>query len=421
MPPARRSAFLLRFVCAALAGIASTPVAWSAQPNAKILTAVKECEPGARSLLERLVGIDSGTGDAQGLSAVGAIYASELRALGAEVKAVPPTPPAVGDLVLATFTGHGKGRITLISHMDTVFNRGDVAKVHPHWDGQHYIGPGAGDDKQGGIAAVCALKAIRSIGFTDFATINVLLNSNEETGSIGTHDLIVSLAKSSDLVINLERGVPPDKVLVARKGSAVLTFEFKGRAAHSGLEPEKGRNAVLEAARVALMLGPLADRAKQTTVNVDILAGGDKTNVIPDRAVLKVDVRAFSQDEFDRIEKEAARIAANPGTEGVTATASLSRSFPPWPRVASADAAVARANRLYGELGRTLTPTDVGSSADVSYAAETGTPSLDGFGIEGDGAHTANDYADFATFTPRVYLLARMLMDFGREPRLTAH
>jgi glutamate carboxypeptidase len=420
MSPAGRSA-LPGILLLAVTVVASIPVAWCAQPNAKILAAVKACEPGARSLLERVVGIDSGTGDAQGLSAVGAIYASELRALGADVKTVPPTSPAVGDLVLATFAGHGKGRITLISHMDTVFSRGDVSKVHPHWEGQRYIGPGAGDDKQGGVAAVCALKAIRSSGFTDFATINVLLNSNEETGSIGTHDLIVSLAKSSDLVINLERGVPSDKVLVARKGSGVLTFEFKGLAAHSGLEPEKGRNAVLEAARVALLLGSLADPAKQTTVNVDILAGGDKTNVIPDRAVLKADVRAFSKEEFDRIEKEAAHIAASPGTEGVTATASLSRSFPPWPRVPSADAALARANRLYAELGRTLTPTDVGSSADVSYAAETGTPSLDGFGIEGDGAHTANDCADFGTFTPRVYLLARMLMDFGHEPRLTSH
>ena len=408
-------------VLATLAVIGGAPVGRAAQPNSKLLAAVKDCEPGARSLLERVVSIDSGTGDAEGLSAVGAIYAAELRALGADVKAVSPTPPAVGDLVLAAFAGHGKGRITLISHMDTVFSRGDVAKVHPHWDGEHYIGPGAGDDKQGGVAAICALKAIRSVGFTDFATINVLLNSNEETGSIGTHDLIVSLAKSSDLVINLERGVPPDKVLVARKGSGVLTFEFKGRAAHSGLEPEKGRNAVLEAARVALMLGSLADPTKQTTVNVDILAGGDRTNVIPDRAVLKADVRAFSKEEFDRIEKQAAHIAASPGAEGVTATASLSRSFPPWPRVPSADAAVARANRLYAELGRALTPTDVGSSADVSYAAQTGTPSLDGFGIEGDGAHTANDYADFATFTPRVYLLARMLMDFGHEPGLPSH
>ncbi|HEY4214599.1 MAG TPA: glutamate carboxypeptidase [Steroidobacteraceae bacterium] len=420
MSPAYRSGWP-GLVLATLTVIASTPLAWSAQPNAKLLTAVKECEPGARSLLERVVAIDSGTGDVQGLSAVGAIYAAELRAMGAEVKTVSPTPPVVGDIVVATLTGRGKGRITLMSHMDTVFNRGDVAKVRPHWDGQHYVGPGAGDDKSGGVAAVCALKALHSTGFTDFATINVLLNSNEETGSIGTHDLIVTLAKSSDLVINLERGVPPDKVLVARKGSGVLTFEFKGRAAHSGLEPEKGRNAVLEAARVALMLGPLADPAKQTTVNVDILAGGDRTNVIPDHAVLKADVRAFSKEEFDRIEKEAARIAANPGTEGVTASSSLSRSFPPWPHLASADAALARANRLYGELGRTLTPTEVGSSADVSYAAETGTPSLDAFGIEGDGAHTPGDYADFASFTPRVYLLARMLMDFGHEPRLTAH
>jgi len=386
----------------------------AASPNAKLVSAIRTCDQPSRRLLERVVAIDSGTGDAEGLNRVGALYAEALQAIGASVRTVPPTAPALGNNVVATLTGSGKGRILLIAHIDTVFSRGDVAAHPPHWEGDHYVGPGAGDDKSGGVTAICAMGALRSIGYTDFARIDLLLNASEETGSIGSCDLIRTMARASDLVINLERGVPTDKAVVGRKGAATLTFDVTGRAAHSGLEPEKGRNAAVEAARLALAVGPFADAAKQTTVVVDILSSGDKINVVPDRAVLKADVRAFTTAELDRVEAAAADLAAHPSTDGITITSRLQRNFPPWPHTAGADAAIARANHLYAELGRSLTPMEVGSSADSGFAAETGTPTIDGFGMEGGGAHSMLDYADFATLTPRAYLLARMLMDVGR-------
>jgi glutamate carboxypeptidase len=389
----------------------------AARLNGPLEAAVRACDQDSRALLERVVAIDSGTGNTEGLDAVGAIYAAELNALGSRSTAVAPAPPATGDNIVATLIGKGKGRILLIAHMDTVFGKGEVAKRVPHWEGDHYIGPGAGDDKSGGVTAICALQALRAIGFQDFARIDVLLNSSEETGSLGSRDLIRRMAAASDVAINLERGVPSDKVLVARKGSAVLTMEFQGRAAHSGLEPEKGRNAVLEAARVALAVDKLGDPDKSTTVKVDVLSGGDKTNVIPEHAILKADVRALTPVEFDRVEKAAAALAAAPGIDGVTIKSSLERLFPPWPHAQTTDALLARANRLYAELGRSLTPIEVGSSADVAFAAEAGTAAIDGFGMEGGGAHGPDDYADVATLLPRAYLLARMIMDVGHDPR----
>lgn len=399
-------------------GFASlVPPCEAAKLNMKLDAAVRACDEDSRSLLEGVVGIDSGTGDTSGLNAVGALYSNALSALGADSKAIPPAPPATGDNIVATLKGTGKGRILLIAHMDTVFAKGDVAKRMPHWEGDHYVGPGAGDDKGGGVTAICALQALRAIGFKDFARIDIVLNASEETGSLGSRDLIRQKAADSDLAINLERGVPTDKALVARKGSAVLTMEFQGRAAHSGLEPEKGRNAALEAARVALALDKLTDPEKKTTVEVDILAGGDKTNVIPDRALVKADVRAVTAAEFDRVEKAAAELAASPGIDGVTIKSSLQRNFPPWPHVRSTDVMLERANRLYAELGRKLTGIEVGSSADVAFAAETGVPTLDGFGMEGGGAHGPDDYADLATLAARAYLLARLIMDVGHDPR----
>ncbi len=411
--PGSRTAGLVMAIAMAM-----TPALAHAAPKPvqKLLDAVTACGPGSRALLEQLVAIDSGTGDAEGLAKVGAIYAAKLRELGADVRMSPPTAPAVGDNVVATVTGTGKGRILLIAHMDTVFNRGTVAAHPPRWEGDRLIGPGAGDDKSGGVTAICALGALRKIGYHDFARIDLILNASEETGSVGSRDLIRKMAREADVAINLERGVATDKALVSRKGSATLTLEFTGRAAHSGLEPEKGRNAALEAAHAALELGKLADPAKQTTVNVTVLTSGDKINVIPDHAVVKADVRVQTPEEFDRIEAAAAKLAAAPTIDGVTITSRLDRNFPPWPHAASTDVLLARANKLYAELGRQLTPVSVGSSADVAYAAETGIPALDGFGLEGDGAHGPEDSADLSTLTPRAYLLARVLMDFGHAP-----
>jgi glutamate carboxypeptidase len=382
----------------------------------RVLAAAKECESKERSLIERLVRIDSGTGDVPGLTAVGTLLRAELEAIGARVENIAAVAPAQGDNLVATLTGTGKGRILLIAHIDTVFPHGTVAQ-HPYAIvGDHGVGPGSGDDKSGVATAVCALSILQQLHWTDYAQIKLLLNSNEETGSGGSRDLIRSLAKQSDAAINLERGVPPDGVLVSRKGSAILTIEITGRAAHSGLEPEKGRNAAIEAAHQALQLGQLANAEKQTTVNVTVLEGGEAINVIPAHATVKADVRAYSKEEFDRVEEGLHRLSRETIVPGVEVTATLIRNFPPWPHSASTDALVERARKLYSEIYGSLATVSVGSSADVAFAAETGVPSIDGLGILGGGAHSLDDYADLASIVPRLYLLTRMVMDIGEHP-----
>ena len=406
---------LLMFAAVTFLTITNSATA-NAKPNNKVLAAAKACEPSARSLLQQLVQIDSGTGDVAGLAAMGETLKTELEGLGASVEVVHAVAPAVGDNLVATLTGAGRGRILLIAHMDTVFAHGTVTQRPYAVVGDHGIGPGAGDDKGGDVAAICALRVLQQLKYRDYGRITLLLNSNEETGSVGTRDLIRAKAKENDVAINLERGVPPDGVVVARKGSAIITVEITGRAAHSGLEPEKGRNAALEASHQALQLGSLSDPLKETTVNVTILEGGRTINIIPDHAVVKADVRAFTADEFDRVENDLQKLAASTMIPDVQVTASMTRNFPPWPRIASTDALFARAQKLYAELGVTLSPIAVGSSADIAFAAETGTPSIDGFGMRGGGAHSVDDYADLSSIAPRVYLLTRMLMDLGHNP-----
>jgi glutamate carboxypeptidase len=305
--------------------------------------------------------------------------------------------------------------------MDTVFPRGTVAQRPYRVVGDHGIGPGAGDDKAGIVSAVCALSALHNINYRDYARITLILNSNEETGSVGTRDLIRAKTKESDAVINLERGVPPDGLEITRKGSAVITVEIIGRATHSGLEPEKGRNAIVEASHQALKLGSLADSAKMTTVNVTMIEGGNAINVIPDHAVIRADVRAFTPEEFDCVETGLEKLAGDTTVPEVQVKASMTRKFPPWPPSASAEALLTHAQKLYAEIGLHLAAVPVGSSADVALAAETGTPSIDGVAILGGGAHGVEDYADLSSIVPRVYLLTRMLMDLGRNPSIPGH
>jgi glutamate carboxypeptidase len=400
---------------AVICGLIATHAA-AAAPDAAVLAAAEACAPEARALLARLVAIDSGTANVAGLDAVSAVLVPELERAGAAVDRVPSTAPGLADSLLASWNGTGRGRVLVIAHMDTVFQAG-VAAARPYRvEGDRGIGPGAGDDKQGIVTGLCALRSLRTVGFTEFARIAFIVNSNEETGSTGSGELIRAQAAVSDVVLNLERGVPPDGLVVARKGSAKGLIEIEGRAAHSGLEPEKGRNAAIEAAHQMLSVTSLANVATETTVNVTLVSAGTAANVIPDRASITVDVRAFSVEEFDRVEAGLARLAAATTVPGVVVRTSLERGFPPWPRNSATDRLLARANAVYAELDRSLAAVVVGSSSDASLAAATGTPSIDGLGALGGGAHGADDHVDLASLVPRTYLLARMLMELGREP-----
>lgn len=383
-----------------------------AEPRQQIQSDAVQYQGQALKLLERLVNIDSGSGYEPGLNQVGEIAIAELKALGASIEKV-PNGAAGGSHVLATLKGSGKAKILLMAHMDTVFKEGAAAERPFHIkDGRAY-GPGVMDDKGGIVAGIYALKVLDNLKFKDYARITFLLDASEETGSEIATGLIKKTAREHDVTLNLEPGRPADGLVVWRKGSATALVEVKGKAAHAGVAPELGRNAAMEVAHQILQLGKLGDEAKQTTINFTVLKAGDRTNVIPDQAMARADVRAAVPEEFDRIEKDLARVSANkliPETEVKT---SLHRGLPPMPQTAQSEALVAMAQGIYGELGRTLTIEGSGGAADSSLSAGVGTPTLDGFGIVGGNIHTPEEYAEVDSVAPRIYLLARMIMELS--------
>src|SRR5262245_55564509 len=351
-----------------------------AEANKQVYERAQQYKDEALKRLERLVNIDSGTGDEEGLKAVSAIATQELAKLGPRIETF-SAKPAVGDNIVATFTGTGKGRIFLIAHMDTVFVKG-VAATRPFRikEGRAY-GPGVSDNKGGIIAALYTLKILQDLNFKNYAQITLLLSTNEETGSLGTPLLMEQLAKEHDAALNLESGRPNDGLVIWRKGSGAIKVEVKGRSSHAGVAPDDGRNAAMELAHQILQLSKLADRAKGTTVNFTVLAAGDRSNVIPDRAVATGDMRAHVPEEFDRVERQLASMSKNKLIPDTEVTTSLTRFFPIMRQNAETDALAAKARAIYAELGKTLTLEGTGGAADSSFSAGAGTPSLDGLGF----------------------------------------
>lgn len=238
--------------------------------------------------LEPLVNIDSGTCDAEqiksgtchveGITKVENLVIEQLKLIGAQIETTNATP-SVGRNILATIKGTGKSNILLLAHTDTVFKEGTVAQRPFKIVGSKAYGPGVMDDKGGIILGIEALKILKEMNFQNFGKITFLINPDEEKGSRGSRDLIKEVAKQHDYALVLEFGSPQDKVTSWRKGIGKYGFEVKGRAAHAGAEPEKGCNALLEAAHQTLNASKLSNLSKQTTVNFTVFNAGDRPYV----------------------------------------------------------------------------------------------------------------------------------------------
>jgi glutamate carboxypeptidase len=404
-----------RFATLMIGALISLSPAVAAEAVKPILDSAEKHKPGAIKLWERMVNIDSGTGDAEGMKAVGNIAIEELKKLGATIETV-SSAPAAGDNIVATFTGTGKGKVLLMAHMDTVFAKGAAAARPFRIEGGRAYGPGVSDDKAGIVVAIGVLNILQDLKFKDYARLTVFLNTNEETGSRGSRALIEKLAKEHDATLNLEAGRSGDGITVWRKGSGTIKLEVKGRGSHAGVAPELGRNAVMELAHQMLQLSKLANAQKGTTINFTVIKGGDRKNIIPDFAEADADVRAVVTEEFDRVERELATAVRNKLIPDTEVKVTLIRSFPPMPQNAQIDALAAMAQRIYGEIGRKLNLGGSGGAADSSLAAGVFRPTLDGLSLVGGNAHTDREYAEVDSMVPRFYLLTRMVMELSRNP-----
>ncbi|MDE2450449.1 MAG: M20/M25/M40 family metallo-hydrolase [Gammaproteobacteria bacterium] len=390
----------------------------AAQRDQAVYRAVEASRPGAIELLKSIVDVDSGSGDVAGGERVEAILSAPLRAAGATVRTVPAEVSSVAPNLVAVFHGTGKARVLIISHVDTVFGPGTVARRPFRIEGNRAYGPGVGDEKGGDVTAVTALQILHQLGFRDYATITLMLDGSEELGSPGSTRLIETLARQADVEFNMEPGDPPDALTVWRKGAGDIVVRVQGRAAHAGMVPQNGRNAAMELVhQIGALQGKFPHSGDGTTVNLTVIRAGDRTNIIPDSAEATFDVRFRNPGDFATIlsrMKSSLAPASVPDT--VVSIASSGSAYPPLIDNAQVEALGHRAQAIYAELGKSTALSGNGGASESAVAMSVGTPALDGLGFVGAGFHTDHEWIDADSITPRLYLFTRLLMETGRSP-----
>ncbi|CAN5652243.1 M20 family metallopeptidase [soil metagenome] len=369
--------------------------------------------------LERLVNVDCGSYTKSGVDEVGSWTAARLEALGARVERRPDSD--LGDTVVGTFEGHSTGpTVLLIGHLDTVFDPGTAAaRPFATRDGRAY-GPGVSDMKSGLLGGLYALAALRALGQGDapadwlpVGRVVFVANPDEEIGSPVSGPIIRQLAAHADVALVLEGARANGDIVSARKGVSDIRLTLRGRAAHAGIEPEKGRSAVLEAAHKIVALHGLNGRWPGVTINAGVVRGGTRANIVPEEASIIVELRAVRRADQEAAEAAIDEIAhASTVPDVATSTEVVARHWPMEKQDAAArlvDLAVA----LAAELGFELNDAATGGASDANTTSGMGVPTLDGLGPVGGEDHAPGEYIELGSIVPRTTLLAGLLAALG--------
>jgi glutamate carboxypeptidase len=372
--------------------------------------------------LERLVNIDCGSYTPEGVDEVGRWTASFLGQLGAEIEVRPDPSGRYGKTIVATFRGRADGpRVLLIGHMDTVFDPGTVdARPFRIDDGVAY-GPGVTDMKSGLLAGLYALKSIiAEFDGLPFERLTFIANPDEEVGSPSSRDHIKAAAADVDACLVLECARANGDIVSARKGILDTRLTVNGRAAHAGVEPEKGRSAILEAARLVRDLHALNGRWPGVTVNVGKIAGGTRPNVVAERCDLEVDVRATTAEGLAEVEAAINELSTTTEVPDTTVDVDVRVSWLPMEKLARSGRLVDHAKVIAEHLGFTVDDTATGGASDANTTSGMGVPSLDGLGPIGGNDHSPAEYLEVESIVPRTTLLAGLLLAIARDPEVLA-
>jgi glutamate carboxypeptidase len=298
--------------------------------------------------------------------------------------------------------GQADKPILLLCHHDTVWDRGTLERLPFVVDNNVVRGPGAFDMKAGIVEAAFALRASR----TNRAVV-VLSTSDEEVGSGSSRSLIEDRAREASAVLVLEPATSGGAIKTARKGIADFRIRVTGRAAHAGVEPEKGVSAIEEASDIVLRLRKLADPNRGTTINVGVFRGGTRPNVVAAQAELQVDVRLASKAESDRVLPAIEQLRPELPGARVEILGGLDR--PPMERTEGIVRLARLAQEIAAELGFELKESSTGGGSDGNFTAALGVPTLDGLGPDGGGAHSDSEHLLIDSWLRRTALLARLL------------
>ncbi|MBD0840666.1 MULTISPECIES: M20 family metallopeptidase [unclassified Streptomyces] len=372
--------------------------------------------------LEELVSVDSGSYSAEGVNEVADWIERRLERIGFTVERVRlPSPPdghRTGDALVGRRRGtlpesEGGRRILLAGHMDTVFDNGTAAARPFRIDGSTAYGPGVSDDKGGLLAGLTALEILCDLGADAYDELVLLATPDEEIGSPASRPLIEATAAGVHFGLGLECARENGDLVIARKGVADFRLTVTGRAAHAGIEPERGANAALAAAHLTVALQALNGHWDDVTVNVGVVRAGTRANIVCPRAELRIEVRAATTADIQRVTRAIREAADQPGVPGVTVEVEQLDLCPPMEDTPASrrmfDHARAAARAAGIELGAAAT----GGVGDANFIAGAGIPVLDGLGPVGGADHTPQEWLDVTSVPQRIALLADLIASLG--------
>jgi len=361
-----------------------------------VLDELRARTPAMVDALARLTGIESPSNDPDGIAAC----AKELAVLGRELLGTEPEWFERGGRPHLRWSFGPEPRVVLIGHLDTVWPTGTLERWPFSVRGGRATGPGVFDMKAGIVQGLFALTMV-----DDLDGVTVLINSDEEIGSITSRQLIEDTAVGAAAALVLEPSAG-GALKTGRKGVSIYEIEVEGRAAHAGLEPEKGANAVIELAHQVLAMEALARPVEGTTVTPTLIAGGTTANTVPATAVLSVDVRALQPEEQQRVDAEMRALVSRVPETTVHLRGGPNR--PPLPEAMAADL-YRLAVDLAADLGiGPIAKIAVGGGSDGNFTAGVGVPTLDGLGAVGDHAHGEGEYVEIAAMPERAALVAAL-------------
>lgn len=360
-------------------------------------------------LLGKAVSIESPSTRPETVGRLARFLAAEWRRRGARVQLLPTRgrgPILRADILLG---GRAEGQLLVLGHMDTVYELGTLKKTPFVVRGGRAHGPGTVDMKGGLVQALFAVDALQALKLTPRARLVFLFTSDEEVGSAASRAVIEREARRSRAVLVLEPATGLHGALkTARKGVGEFEVVVEGRAAHAGVEPEKGVNAVHELAAQVLRIARLARPARGLTLNVDVVEGGTRTNVVAERARAVVDVRIARQSDGARIERQMRALKPVDKQARLTVRGGVNR--PPLERTPPVVRLFRHAQRLASELGVDLQESATGGGSDGNFTAGLGVPTLDGLGGVGLGLHTPGEFVVVRRMPERAALLAGLLL-----------
>lgn len=394
----------------------------AAERNDALAEIAENQAAGALESITTFAAIESGSGDAAGLARLADVLEERLESLDFDVRRSPSDFDVNADTLIAVKTGTGTHRIMLMAHMDTVFPSGSLEAMPIRQDGDRLYGPGVLDAK-GGIAVILhGLEALQEVDWHDYASITVLFNPDEETGSAGSGPIISSLAAEMDTVLSFEPGGSMARgfgwVLAGTAAYAQVRMEVVGLSSHAGVDPEKGRNAAIELAHQILATSRVAEDVDGAQLNWTNLRADQAFNKIPDYAEAIGDARitreGAEKDLLEALRRKITESSLVPGTETTVSLQILRPGFRANPR---STALAELAQKVHAEVSRRqiyYVPMVKGAT-DAGYAAVSDDVAvLEGLGPWGADYHGPGEYLDTDSLMPSIYQLARLLMEVGK-------